>query len=111
MTNREQRRLQQSLERRQAKQDQTSKSRAPSRPAATPRPARGPASDKNVFQRLVHFLGEVRNELRRVSWPTRAQMVAFTTVVLITSGAITAYVFALDQGFRDAILFVLGANR
>lgn len=109
MTNREQRRLQQSLERRQAKQDQSTKGRAAARATAA-RTAPRTASDKNVFQRLVQFLQEVRNELRRVSWPTRAQMVAFTTVVLITSTAITAFVYGLDQAFRAAVLGILGAN-
>ena len=104
MTNREQRRLQQSLERRQAKQEQTAKSAAPSRRQPSP------TSDKNIFQRLVQFLREVRQELRRVSWPTRAQMVAFTTVVVITTTAVTGYVYVLDQAFRAAVLGILGAN-
>lgn len=104
MTNREQRRLQQSLERRQAKQEQTAKSATPSRRQPSP------TSDKNIFQRLVQFLREVRQELRRVSWPTRAQMVAFTTVVVITTTAVTGYVYVLDQAFRAAVLGILGAN-
>lgn len=108
MTNREQRRLQQSLERRQAKQEQAAKTRAPAARAAA-RPA--PTSDKNIFQRFIQFAREVRNEMRRVSWPTRAQMVAFTTVVLITTTAVTALVYGLDQGFRAVVLGVLGASR
>jgi len=106
MTNREQRRLQQSLERRQAKQDQAAKTGR----AAAPTRRQPTASDKNIFQRLIQFLREVRQELRRVSWPTRAQMVAFTTVVMITTTAITGYIYLLDQAFRTAVLGILGAN-
>ncbi len=60
--------------------------------------------------RLLEFLREVRLELRRVSWPTREQMVVFTVVTIITSTALTLYVFALDIVFRDAVLTLLEAG-
>jgi preprotein translocase subunit SecE len=44
------------------------------------------------------FYKEVREELRKVSWPTREQTVATTVVVVILVVIITAYL-----GFADAI--------
>ncbi len=60
--------------------------------------------------RLGKFLREVRLELKRVSWPSREQMVAFTTVTIITSGAVTLFVFGLDFVFKEGILFLLARN-
>ena len=56
------------------------------------------------ISRLVQFMREVRVELKRVGWPTRQQMIAFTTVTLITTVVLTVFTFALDFGFRRAVL-------
>ena len=56
------------------------------------------------FARIAQFLREVRVELKRVGWPSRQQMVAFTTVTLITTTVLTLVTFALDFGFRRSVL-------
>ena len=60
---------------------------------------------------IVQFLSEVRTELKRVASPTRRQVVVFTTVTLITAGAVTLYAFGLDLGFKRAILSLLESLR
>jgi preprotein translocase subunit SecE len=57
----------------------------------------------------IQFLSEVRTELKRVAWPTRRQVVLFTTVTLITAGTVTLYTFGLDMGFKRAVLSLLEA--
>lgn len=42
------------------------------------------------------FLGEVRNELRRVSWPTRKEVYATTFVVIVTSIFFGVYLWGVD---------------
>jgi len=103
--NREQRRLQAIEERRQRKAEEQAKTGGKS--AVQRAQTRRPAKQGNIFQRLWKFLGEVRQEMRRVSWPTRDQMVAFTTVTIITTTALTLFTFGLDQGFRQAVLALL----
>ena len=49
------------------------------------------------FGRGRLFLSEVRNELKRVTWPTRREVYATTIVVIITSAVIGLYLFVLDQ--------------
>ena len=49
------------------------------------------------FERARLFLSEVRNELKRVTWPTRREVYATTIVVIIFSAVIGLYLFALDQ--------------
>jgi preprotein translocase subunit SecE len=42
------------------------------------------------------FLSEVRNELKRVTWPSQKEVYATTIVVIATSLFFGLYLFALD---------------
>ena len=42
------------------------------------------------------FLGEVRNEMRRVTWPSRREVYATTLVVILTSTFFGLYLWGLD---------------
>ena len=42
------------------------------------------------------FFAEVRNEMRRVTWPSRREVYATTLVVIITSAFFGLYLFSLD---------------
>lgn len=53
---------------------------------------------------IFEFLREVRAELKRVSWPTRQEVVTFTAVTLITTTVITLFIFALDFAFKQGVL-------
>ncbi len=94
--NREMRRLTEREERRGKQKDRGRRS-----PIAGPG---APTGDQGRWARLVHFLREVRVELSRVGWPSRQQMVAFTTVTIVTAGALTAYVFLVDLAFSRSVL-------
>ncbi len=52
------------------------------------------------------FLKEVRQELRKVIWPTRKELATYTVVVLLTVIVLTSYVFGLDVVFSRFILDV-----
>src|SRR5918996_3814928 len=54
------------------------------------------------------FLREVRGELRKVAWPGRREMVAYTLVVLFTVIVLTAYVFGVDFLVGKGVLWVFG---
>ena len=71
------------------------------------RRAKGPSRRKRNRVGFIQFLSEVRTELKRVAWPSRRQVIVFTTVTLITAGAVTLYTFGLDMGFKRAILSLL----
>ncbi|MEQ1868578.1 MAG: preprotein translocase subunit SecE [Vicinamibacterales bacterium] len=55
------------------------------------------------FERMRVFLSEVRNELKRVTWPSRKEVYATTVVVILTSIFFGLYLFVLDYGI-DAIV-------
>ena len=51
------------------------------------------------WTRLRTFLVEVRNELKRVSWPSRKEVYATTLVVIVTSVFFGTYLAGLDYLF------------
>jgi len=53
------------------------------------------------------FLTEVRNEMRRVTWPSRREVQATTVVVILTSAFFGLYLFALDAILLKAYEWVL----
>ncbi len=73
-------------------------------PAARKRSA--PPTPRPQEQRTtpVQFVREVRGELRKVAWPTRAEVVNYSIIVLVAVVVLTAYVAALDYGFGDVLL-------
>jgi len=52
------------------------------------------------------FLKEVRQELKKVLWPTRRELITYTIVVLVTVVVLTTYVFGLDVVFSKFVLDV-----
>ena len=62
---------------------------------------------KPIWVRLGNFLHEVRQELKKVSWPSREQMVAFTAITLVVTSALTLIVFALDVAMKEAVINLL----
>jgi len=49
------------------------------------------------IERARLFLSEVRNELKRVTWPSQKEVYATTVVVILTSIFFGIYLFVLDQ--------------
>ena len=68
---------------------------------------RGPSG---VLAGLVLFLRQVVAELRKVVRPTREELVAYTSVVLVFVVAIMIFVSLLDFGFGRLVLFVFGGG-
>lgn len=101
--NREMRRLMEREERRQKKQEKAGN--AQRRSPANPRQPHG--ETKSLWERVRGFFHDVRQEMKRVSWPTQEQMIAFTTVTLITTAALTLVVFGLDVAMKEVVLFVV----
>lgn len=56
------------------------------------------------FGNLRNFLVEVRNELKRVTWPSRKEVYATTVVVIVTSVFFGVYLWGLDQLFEMGVL-------
>ena len=62
----------------------------------------------NVFSRFALFVRQVVAELRKVIWPTRKELVSYTTVVVVFVVIMASIVAGLDYVFTRAVLFVFG---
>ena len=49
------------------------------------------------------FFTEVRNEMRRVTWPSRKEVYATTFVVLVTAAFFGVYLYGIDIGLTAAL--------
>src|SRR3974390_1185760 len=51
----------------------------------------------------VQFVREVRDEMRQVAWPSRAELINYTSVVFTTLVIMIALIFALNLAFGKLI--------
>ena len=71
------------------------------RAPTAPRP-----TDREQRTKPTEFVREVRTELRKVAWPTRAETINYATVVLLSLVVLIILIFALDYAFGKASLFL-----
>jgi preprotein translocase SecE subunit len=74
-------------------------------PMATPREPRQVPRGERATPR--QYIAEVNSELRRVSWPTRAEVVNYTIVVLVTLFVLTGLIALLDLLFGEGVIQLL----
>ncbi|HEY4527584.1 MAG TPA: preprotein translocase subunit SecE [Candidatus Paceibacterota bacterium] len=53
-----------------------------------------------MFQRLINYLKETRQEMHHVNWPTRKNTIRFTLLVVGVSAAVAAFLGFLDFVFQ-----------
>lgn len=63
----------------------------------------------SAWQRLRTFLREVVVETRKVSWPSRDEVVATTAVVIAASFVFGIYLYLCDAVFFRAVHWVIKA--
>ena len=67
-----------------------------------------PASEGggNWLSNTRSFFTEVRNEMRRVTWPSRREVYATTLVVILTSAFFGVYLWLLDLGIDKVVRWI-----
>jgi preprotein translocase subunit SecE len=63
-----------------------------------------------IFGRLVRRFRETVAELQKVIWPTRKELLTYTTVVIIFVAIVMSYVAGLDLGFARLMLLIFGST-
>lgn len=71
-------------------------------------PSRDRQAKKPLPARIALFYRQVVAELRKVIWPTRKELVTYTSVVIVFVCMVIAYVSVLDFGFAKAVLAIFG---
>ena len=64
-------------------------------------PQRGPSGRKRTTP--VQFTREVRDEMRQVAWPSRGELINYTSVVVTTLIIMISLIFVLNLGFGKLI--------
>ena len=75
--------------------------------AKTPEKAKQPEK-KNLVTRVKKWWRETIGELRKVIWPTRKELIAYTTVVIFFVLLMAGIVAGLDYVFTKGVFFVFG---
>ncbi len=83
------------------------RSRAATATRSRPKRSRTSASP-GIFGRIVRRIRETVAELQKVIWPTRKELVTYTTVVVIFVALIMSFVAGLDYGFARLMLLIFG---
>jgi len=63
---------------------------------------------KNLFKRIGDYLTVVRGELKKVTWPTKNDMIKTTIAVLVSSLIFGVFLFVVDMIFSRIINSIIG---
>ena len=73
-----------------------------------PSRSRGASPAKPERTSPAVFVREVRSELRKVIWPTRKELITYTTVSVIFILVMVAIVSGIDTGLAKLVFAVFG---
>lgn len=59
--------------------------------------------------RVIQYFREVAAEMKKVTWPSKKELIAYTTAVLVLVAIFTVITFIFDSGMTW--LFSIGARR
>ena len=76
--------------------------------AKKPAKAKGGSPAKPERTSPVVFVREVRAELRKVIWPTRKELITYTTVSVIFIMVMVGIVTGIDTGLTDLVFKIFG---
>jgi preprotein translocase subunit SecE len=68
-----------------------------------PRPAPRPAKERLT---AAEYVRQVRAELRKVAWPTKAEVINYSVVVFVALCVLTGLIFGLDYVFGKAVIWL-----
>ncbi|HNZ49194.1 MAG TPA: preprotein translocase subunit SecE [Candidatus Hydrogenedentes bacterium] len=66
-----------------------------------------PVKEPGIFARLQDFFDSVIAELKKVTWPTREDLMASTKVTLFIIAIMAGVVFVYDRVFSIFIMLIL----
>ncbi|PWI43654.1 preprotein translocase subunit SecE [Streptomyces sp. ICBB 8177] len=68
----------------------------------------GKRGKKGPFARMGLFYRQIIAELRKVVWPTRSDLMSYTTVVIVFVAVMIGIVTLVDYGFTNLVKYVFG---
>ena len=62
----------------------------------------------NIFKRIGKFVKDVISELKKVTWPSRKNLISYTVAVLVFVAIMMVVVYAIDSGAAAALKAIFG---
>ena len=62
---------------------------------------------KNYLEQVQDYFGDVRTEMKRVTWPGRQEVYGTTVMVVLSTFLFAAYFALCDYGFHNLVQRVL----
>jgi len=59
------------------------------------------------LKQLIQFLRESREELQKVTWPTRDEITSYTVVVIVTIVVLSLFLWLVDTALMSLIKVVM----
>ncbi len=60
-----------------------------------------------MINKIIDYIKQVYNEMRKVTWPTRSELINSTIVVIIISAIVAVIIFVLDTLFSNVLQLIL----
>ncbi len=64
---------------------------------------------KNFFKGIGKRFKDIKSEMKKISWPTKSQVINNTFVVIVVSIIAAVAIFGLDTAFGFIVRFIYGA--
>lgn len=64
------------------------------------------AEKVGLFKRISRYLREVRQELKKVTWPSKEEIISSTVVVIVTVAFFVLVIGTFDYIFAELVKFV-----
>lgn len=59
------------------------------------------------LKKIPQFFKEIKEELKKVNWSTRQELVSITIMVVVVASVLTLYIALIDLGFSKAVQLLL----
>ncbi len=60
-----------------------------------------------MFKKIVTFIRESRDELKKVTWPDRDEVTSFTIVVIVSVVMVSIFLWLVDKALMSVIKMVI----
>ena len=88
----------------QAANQPKGKKKDASKSSKTPVKVSSSSNNTGIIARTRNYFGDVRSEMRRVTWPSRTELTNYSVAVIATLIVFGVAIWAVDTGFVAALV-------
>lgn len=60
------------------------------------------------MNKIISFIGQTKEELRKVTWPSKQEVIRLTVVVMVSSILVGLYLGGMDYIFTKLLGLIIG---